>query len=188
MRLFFLALVLLSSAAFAQNQVSVSASISTTTCLGTGKMTAQETGCIVIDIPIASSVNVQIGLGWQGGLAFEGTQDSVTWYPVNAFPQPGGLPMLTTNTPGMWEVDPRGSTRIRVRALALDSGTPVISMTTQIGVPPPTIIGMAGVGPNGQQIPFAAVPGGAQVVFPIAPPLNPFLPRCNAVRTTQCQP
>lgn len=184
----FAAVALLCSAAHAQNQVGVQATISSSTCLGTGKMSAQESGCLVLDLPLASSVGIQIGTGWQGNMCFEGTLDNVTWYSLNAFPQPGGLPTNCTTTPGIWDVDPRGAWRVRVRASALDSGNVPVAMQSQIEAPPATVISVSGVSPTGMAIPFAASQRGEQYVTSTAPPLNPLLPRCNPVRTTQCQP
>jgi hypothetical protein len=181
-----LLLLLLPAVALAQ-PVQQQSTITTTTCLGTGTLQSQETGCIVAFLPqTTGSIGVEIGTGWLGTLLAEGMTTQGNWFPLLTYAS--GMPVSAMRTPGLYVIDPGGAVKVRVRAGALDSGSAIVTL---IGFNSP--VGRAGaivsgIDPAGGPRPFAATMQGVQVVLPVATPLNPFLPRCNAVRTTQCQP
>jgi hypothetical protein len=78
---------------------------------------------------------------------------------------------------------------ISAAALPLPSGAATDSTLSQLLDGGVLVRGLA---PNGQALPVAIDSSGAQYVRPVTAvnpyPLNPFLPRCNPVRRTGCQP
>lgn len=93
---------------------------------------------------------------------------------------------LATDTALVVAVSPNNSVGVTAAALPLPAGAATDSTLSQLldgGVL------ARGLGPSGLGVPIAVAQTGVLYVqqAPVAP-LNPFLPRCNPVRRTGCQP
>ena len=106
------------------------ATISSTTCPGTGCVTTY------LGNLTATAVSVQVSGTWVGTLAFEGSNDNATYTALRAYPVDGnGSYTSSTTANGAWMVPASGLLYVRVRASAWTSGSAtVLPQPTSSGV------------------------------------------------------
>jgi hypothetical protein len=141
-------------------------------------------------VSLASAPTTPVtGTFWQTTQPVSGpatdTQLRATPLPVS-----GTVTASVSNFPGTQAVGVTGpvtDTQLRASPVPVSGtffqGTQPVSLAT---APTTPVTGTVAV--SNQPVPPAVTTNNVLYVFPVAPPINPFLSRCNAVRRTNCQP
>ena len=71
---------------------------------------------------------------WVGTITWEGTIDSVNYFPINAVSASTSSPQTTTTVNGLYRITPGGLTQMRANMSAFTSGSASIKLNASIGV------------------------------------------------------